>query len=80
MKKNCWLILGTLVATSAVAQVNTNALPEIPAPAGSPETPAAMDTAAPAAATTPAPTAAPVKKAAAKKRLVKKMRKSRIDG
>jgi uncharacterized protein YgiM (DUF1202 family) len=68
MKKNCWLILGTLVATSAVAQVNTNALPEIPAPAGSAEPPAAMDTAAPAAATT----AAPAKKAVAKKKHVVK--------
>jgi len=33
MKTNCWLILGTMLATTAVAQVNTNALPEIPAPA-----------------------------------------------
>src|ERR1035437_9317334 len=32
MKTNCWLILGTMLATSAVAQVNTNALPPIPAP------------------------------------------------
>ena len=33
MKTNCWLVLGMMMATSAVAQVNTNALPEIPAPA-----------------------------------------------
>ncbi len=33
MKKNCWLVLGTMLATAAVAQVNTNKLPEIPAPA-----------------------------------------------
>ena len=31
MKTNCWLILGTMLATTAVAQVNTNKLPEIPA-------------------------------------------------
>ena len=33
MKTNCWLVLGTMLATSAVAQVNTNKLPEIPPPA-----------------------------------------------
>lgn len=33
MKTNCWLVLGMMMATSAVAQVSTNALPEIPAPA-----------------------------------------------
>ena len=33
MKTNCWLILGTMIATSAVAQVNTNNLPDVPAPA-----------------------------------------------
>jgi uncharacterized protein YgiM (DUF1202 family) len=32
MKMNYWLVLGLMVATSAVAQVNTNALPAIPAP------------------------------------------------
>ena len=32
MKTNCWLVLGTMLTTSAVAQVNTNGLPEIPAP------------------------------------------------
>ncbi len=32
MKTNCWLIFGTMLATTAVAQVNTNKLPEIPAP------------------------------------------------
>ena len=36
MKKNCWLILGLMVATSAVAQDNTNALLTIPPPAVSP--------------------------------------------
>ena len=29
---NCWLILGAMLATSAVAQNNTNTLPPIPAP------------------------------------------------
>ncbi len=65
MKTNCWLILGTMVVTSAVAQVNTNKLPEIPPPA----------LAAPAPAVAPATTTnAPVKKAAvkAKKKVVKK--------
>ena len=38
MKTNCWLILGTMIATTAVAQVNTNKLPELPvvAPASTP--------------------------------------------
>ncbi len=41
MKTNCWLILGTMLATTAVAQVNTNKLPEIPPPAATmPATPA----------------------------------------
>jgi uncharacterized protein YgiM (DUF1202 family) len=33
MKTNYWLLIGTLAATTVVAQVNTNKLPEIPAPA-----------------------------------------------
>ena len=51
MKMNCWLVLGTMIATSAVAQVSTNALPEIPAPAtvapvapAAPATPAVVET------------------------------------
>jgi len=72
MKTNCWLILGTMLATSAVAQVNTN-LPPIPAPA----TPApAVAAPAPApAAVAPAETStnAPAKKAVkAKKKSTKK--------
>ncbi|HEX9045588.1 MAG TPA: SH3 domain-containing protein [Verrucomicrobiae bacterium] len=69
MKTNCWLLLGTMLATSAVAQVNTNALPEIPAPATTvaPATPA-VPSAAPA---TEAKTNA-VKKAVHKKKAVKK--------
>lgn len=70
MKTNYWLILGTIVATSAVAQVDTNTLPAIPAPANV--------TAAPVAPVVTEPTnavAAPVVKKAApkKKRVVKKL-------
>jgi uncharacterized protein YgiM (DUF1202 family) len=68
MKTNCWLILGTMIATSAVAQVNTNKLPEIPPPA-------LAAPAAPAPVMTPAATTnAPVKKAAvkAKKKVARK--------
>jgi uncharacterized protein YgiM (DUF1202 family) len=60
MKMNCWLILGAMIATSAVAQNNTNTpntLPPIPAP--SPAVEPAPSTPAPAAE--PAPSAAPVK-------------------
>jgi uncharacterized protein YgiM (DUF1202 family) len=70
MKTNCWLILGMMVATSAIAQDNTNALPEMPAPVTSP---AAEVAPAPAAVDTSAPVAAPVKhkkRAAAPKKLV----------
>lgn len=54
---NCWLMLGVMIATSAVAQNNTNTLPPIPAP--SPAVAPAPSTPAPAAE--PA-TPAPVKK------------------
>ncbi|MFZ0827614.1 MAG: SH3 domain-containing protein [Verrucomicrobiia bacterium] len=57
MKMNCWLMLGVMIATSAVAQNNTNTLPPIPAP--SPAVAPAPSTPAPAAE--PA-TPAPVKK------------------
>ena len=40
MKTNCWLILGTMLATTAVAQVNPNTLPQIPAPATASPAPA----------------------------------------
>ncbi len=50
MKTNGWLILGLMMATSALAQNNTNTLPPIPAPAVAP----AAET-APAPETTPAP-------------------------
>ena len=69
MKTNYWLILGTMIATSAVAQVNTNKLPEIPPPALS-----APATLTPAVAPVETKTNAPVKKAVvkAKKKVVKK--------
>jgi uncharacterized protein YgiM (DUF1202 family) len=40
MKTNCWLVLGTMIAASAIAQ-DTNALPPIPAPVTSPAAEAA---------------------------------------
>jgi pilus assembly protein FimV len=75
MKTNCWLILGTMLATSAVAQVNTNKLPEIPPPASAPAaTPAPAPTMTPAATTTSTNTVARKhvkgKKKAVKKKLV----------
>jgi uncharacterized protein YgiM (DUF1202 family) len=48
MKTNCWLILGTMIAASAIAQNNTNALPPIPAPIVSPTAETAPAPAAPA--------------------------------
>jgi uncharacterized protein YgiM (DUF1202 family) len=60
MKKNCWLILGMMVATGVVAQENTNTLPAIPAPIIAPTAEPAPTVAAPAAA----PAAEPAKKAA----------------
>jgi uncharacterized protein YgiM (DUF1202 family) len=68
MKTNCWLILGTMIAASAIAQ-DTNALPPIPAPVTSPTAEVAP---APAAVDTSAPVAAPVKhkKRAVLKKLV----------
>lgn len=67
MKTNCWLILGTMLATTAVAQVNTNKLPEIPPPAT-----ATAAAPAPAVAPVVASTNAPAKKAVkAKKKGVK---------
>ena len=71
MKTNCWLILGTMLATAAVAQVNTNTLPEIPPPATT-----APATPAPAVATAETNAKAPVKKAAAKKK--KTVKKARV--
>ncbi|HUC85136.1 MAG TPA: SH3 domain-containing protein [Candidatus Acidoferrales bacterium] len=68
MKTNCWLILVTMVATAAVAQVNTNKLPEIPPPATVTPAPAG-----PAVTPTEARTNAPAQKhAKAKKKGGKK--------
>jgi uncharacterized protein YgiM (DUF1202 family) len=57
MKTNFWLILGTMIAASAIAQ-DTNALPPIPAPVTSP---AAEVAPASVAVDTNAPAATPVK-------------------
>jgi uncharacterized protein YgiM (DUF1202 family) len=51
MKTNGWLILGLMMAASALAQNNTNSLPPIPAPAVAPAAESAPST---AAATAPA--------------------------
>src|SRR5277367_472146 len=48
MKTNCWLIFGMTMATSVLAQNNTNALPPIPAPIVSPASETAPTPAAPA--------------------------------
>jgi hypothetical protein len=60
MKTNCWLILGMMVATSAIAQDNTNALPPIPAPIISPTNEVSP---APAVVDTNTPPTEPVKQA-----------------
>jgi uncharacterized protein YgiM (DUF1202 family) len=62
MMKTIWIILGTMMAASVIAQDNTNSLPAIPAPVSSP----AAETAAPPAPEpemvgTNAPAAKPVK-------------------
>ena len=70
MKTNYWMILGTMIAAGAVAQVNTNTLPEVPAPASS-STPAMTE---PAASSETTPEAAPAKaKPAPKKHVVQKI-------
>jgi uncharacterized protein YgiM (DUF1202 family) len=75
MKTNCWLILGIMLATTAGAQVNTNKLPAIPAPAiATPAAPAALATTpSPVVTATDSKTNAPAKKAVkAKKKAPKK--------
>jgi uncharacterized protein YgiM (DUF1202 family) len=57
MKTNYWLVLGVMVASGAVAQNNTNTLPEMPAPVTSVAAEAAP---APVPAATAAPKAKPV--------------------
>ena len=70
MKTNCWLILGTMFATSVVAQVNTNKLPEIPPPASvAPAVPPPVTT--PAVTSTNAPAKKSGKAVKAKKKAVK---------
>ncbi len=69
MKTNYWLILGTMLATTAVAQVNTNTLPEMPAPATAAPAPAALVSTNPVASAETKP--APVKHR--KKKVVKKI-------
>jgi len=56
MKKHCWLTLGFMVATVAVAQNNSNTLPAIPSPVISP-----VAESAPAPATATPKAVAPVK-------------------
>jgi uncharacterized protein YgiM (DUF1202 family) len=56
MKTISWTILGAILATSVIAQDNTNSLPAIPAPATSP---AAENTPAPAPEVTPETAPAP---------------------
>jgi len=58
MKMNCSLILGVMIATSAIAQDNTNTLPPIPAPSAA----VAPASSAPAPAMEAAPAPAPAKK------------------
>jgi uncharacterized protein YgiM (DUF1202 family) len=57
MKMNCWLMLGATLATGAIAQNNTNALPPIPAPVTSPTQ--TMSASASAVADTNAPAVQP---------------------
>jgi uncharacterized protein YgiM (DUF1202 family) len=72
MKTNCWLVIGTMLATTAVAQVKTNTLPEIPPPAT-----ATVTTPIPAAVPASTNAVAPVEKKKAavkhKKKIVKKI-------
>ena len=74
MKTNCWMVLGVMLATSAVAQVNTNSAPTAPAPV-----PPVVSVPLPETALAgPAATNAPAKKAVVKhkKHTVKKGAKS----
>jgi uncharacterized protein YgiM (DUF1202 family) len=62
MKTNWWLVFGAMLASSAIAQNNTNTLPDMPAPAS-----------LPAAAITPAPTnARPAARAARPARMTRR--------
>jgi uncharacterized protein YraI len=72
---NCWLTLGVMIATSAVAQNNnTNTLPPIPAPS-----PAVVPApSVPAPVLVPAPAPAPVKKKVHKAAPVKPIHESAV--
>ena len=70
MKTNCWLILGMMVAASAIAQDNTNALPPIPAPIISPTNAVSS---APAVVDTNTPPTEPVKQARPAKQKKRKL-------
>ena len=62
MMKTIWIILGTMMAASVIAQDNTNSLPAIPAPVSSPAAETApAPTPEPEMAGTNAPAAKPVK-------------------
>jgi uncharacterized protein YgiM (DUF1202 family) len=62
MKKNCWLILGAMLASSAIAQDNTNTLPEMPSPVTSPAAEMAPAPAPAVVTATNTPAAAPAKR------------------
>jgi Bacterial SH3 domain len=62
MKTNCWLMAGVMLATSAIAQDNTNAGATMPAPTAPPPAQVAPATTAPEAGTPPA-TKKPVSRA-----------------
>ena len=63
MKTNWWLVFGAMLASSAIAQNNTNTLPEMPSPVGSP---AAAMTSAPTNARPAARSTRPIRRATAR--------------
>jgi uncharacterized protein YgiM (DUF1202 family) len=82
MKTNCWMVLGAMIASSAIAQNNTNTLPEIPAPATSVAAEATATPAAVAPAPSVEPKAAPAKppKRAVVRRAIKEPAVSLVPG
>ena len=78
MKTNCWLVLGVMIATSAVAQVNTNSAPAAPAPVVTVPVPPVTTGVAPVTTNAPAKKAAVKhKKTTAKKKGAKTATKAR---
>ncbi len=78
MKTNCWLVLGVMIATSAVAQVNTNSAPAAPAPVVMVPVPPVTTGVAPVTTNAPAKKAAVKhKKTIAKKKGAKTATKSK---